>query len=159
VGKGSRAELDTSNVYLCGSVASDVAEGSKTGRLNMLIDIWTEKVITFRRNDWWRARLADALPAIKADLNAQIDARIGNKEVLTSSWMPPGANWEGTPYESIYQVAGQDETAAALIFGQIVWETFQERPENWYQQEAGEINGRLVKGRTYFMAGHKGGSW
>lgn len=33
--------------------------------------------------------------------------------------------------ESIYQVAGQDETEAALVFGQIVWEVFQERPENW----------------------------
>jgi hypothetical protein len=43
---------------------------------------------------------------------------------------------------------------AAKIFGQIVWEVFQERPERWASQEAGVINGKEVKGRTYFRLQH-----
>jgi hypothetical protein len=116
----------------------------------MLIDIHTEQVITYRRNDWWRKMLKNDLPAIKAELNALIDAG----DVHVSSWMP-GSDWSGTPYQPIYEkAAGGDVEEAAKIFGQIVWEVFQERPERWASQPAGEIRGKPVNGRTYFRLQH-----
>jgi hypothetical protein len=79
---------------------------------------------------------------------------MASERVGISSFMP-GADWSDTPYEPIYEkAAGEDEEMAAKIFGQIVWEVFQERPERWASQEAGVINGKEVKGRTYFRLQH-----
>lgn len=116
----------------------------------MLIDMMSGKTISrmpyaaeFRM---FMSRLsAGEIDAIKYELNARIDGT----QIQTSSWMP-GANWQGTVFQPIYEkAAGRDYTASARCFGLMVWQVFMERPERWSSGHF-EKNGEPIKGRTYF---------
>jgi hypothetical protein len=92
-----------------------------------------------------RGRLSDAdFDAIRAALNARIDGH----EVRTSSWLP-GSDWEDTVFFPIYLAAGQDRGLAGKFFGQIVWEIFMDRDEDWSFIKA-EKDGVQIPGTTYF---------
>jgi hypothetical protein len=87
----------------------------------------------------------DEIASIKGALNAKIEG----SEIETAGWMP-GSNWEGTPYQAIYEKAARrDETAAARCFGLMVWEVFMERPERWTSGRF-EKDGEPIGSRTYF---------
>ena len=96
--------------------------------------------------DLWRARLTDAqYTAIYDALNQRVD----KDEIHTSSWIP-GANWMGTVYQPIYDVACRyDEAAAARFFGLILWHVMLERPETWSFGRY-EKNNIPIEGLTYF---------
>ncbi|HEY8572742.1 hypothetical protein [Phenylobacterium sp.] len=88
---------------------------------------------------------ASEISAIKSALNALIDG----DEVHTAGWMP-GSNWEGTPYQPIYEkAANRDYVLSAKCFGLIVYEVFMERPERWTSGRF-EKNGEPIGSRTYF---------
>ena len=88
---------------------------------------------------------AGEIASIKEALNAKIEG----SEIETAGWMP-GSNWEGTPYQAIYEKAARrDETAAARCFGLMVWEVFMERPERWTSGRF-EKDGKPIGSRTYF---------
>ncbi|HST57787.1 MAG TPA: hypothetical protein VLK84_03795, partial [Longimicrobium sp.] len=76
----------------------------------------------------WRSRLtAGQYEAIVDELNTRIEAG----EVHTSSWMP-GANWQGTVFQPIYEDAcNKNPNAAALFFGLILWNVMMERDDCW----------------------------
>jgi hypothetical protein len=93
----------------------------------------------------WRARLSDAdYNAIIADLNC----RVGGKQIETSSWIP-GADWRGTPFLPIWYACSQDFDASRKFFGLIVWQVMMDRPESWSFGRY-DVNGRQIEGMTYF---------
>jgi hypothetical protein len=96
--------------------------------------------------DIWKSRLTAAeIDAIRLALEAKIDSR----EVHTSSWMP-GADWEGTAFQPIYEKACLfDEEAAAKCFGLFVWEVFMEHAEEWSFGRF-DRGGMPIGGMTYF---------
>jgi hypothetical protein len=88
---------------------------------------------------------ASEISSIKEALNSKIEG----SEIETAGWMP-GSNWEGTPYQAIYEKAARrDEKAAARCFGLMVWEVFMERPERWTSGRF-EKDGEPIGSRTYF---------
>ena len=88
---------------------------------------------------------ASELAAMKSLLNAMIDSY----EVHTSSWMP-GSDWNGTPFQPIYDKAcGQDLDASGRFFGLLVWIVFQERTDAWSFGRY-EKDNIPIKGMTYF---------
>ena len=96
--------------------------------------------------DACKKRLTTAeLDAMKSHLNSMIDS----DEVHTSSWMP-GSDWNGTPFQPIYDKAcGQDLDASGRFFGLLVWIVFQERTEAWSFGRY-EKDNIPIKGMTYF---------
>ena len=88
---------------------------------------------------------AGEIASIKEALNDKIEG----SEIETAGWMP-GSNWEGTPYQAIYEKAAKrDHAAAARCFGLMVWEVFMERPERWTSGRS-EKDGEPIGSRTYF---------
>ena len=84
--------------------------------------------------------------AVIQTLNDKIDGG----EVHTSSWMP-GGNWQGTPFQTIYEKAcGHNVAAAGECFGIFVWITMMNRPEKWSFGRY-EKDGAAIKGITYFQ--------
>jgi hypothetical protein len=94
----------------------------------------------------WTSRLTpDQLEAIRSRINEMID----NEAILTSCWMP-GPDWEGIPFQAIYeQAANFNKEIAARCFGLMVWVAFMERPEAWGFGRY-EKNGYPITGITYF---------
>ena len=86
------------------------------------------------------------IEAIKTELNSMIDGT----EIQTAGWMP-GHDWTGTVFEPIYfKAANQSYDASARCFGLMVWETFMERPEQWFSGRF-EKDGEPIGSRTYFQ--------
>src|SRR3954468_17212853 len=99
--------------------------------------------------EWLVLQLGSELGAIQKQLNEMID--VGNEtgeEVHTAGWMP-GKNWQGTPFQPIYQVCGQDVEEAGRCFGLLVWKVFEARPEIWASTH-GMKDGKEIRSRTYF---------
>ena len=96
----------------------------------------------------WLAALdavdADAYQSICRDLNARFDER----EVDTSSWIP-GSDWSNTPFQPIYRACEEDETAAGLFFGLLVWKVVMDRDDCWSFGRY-EKDGVPIRGMTYF---------
>jgi hypothetical protein len=83
-------------------------------------------------------------------INDLIDGAGG--EIATAGWLP-GSDWTGTPFWPIYERAARlDPERAGLFFGQLVWYTVMNRPEQWasgrYQKDGVDIGSR-----TYFRVG------
>ena len=93
-----------------------------------------------------RVRLTDAqYQAIFDELDRRVDA----EPIHTSSWIP-GANWMGTVFQPILEIAcHNDEEAAARFFGLILWHVMLERAENWSFGRY-EKNNIPIDGVTYF---------
>ncbi len=116
----------------------------------MLIDVDTGRTINNiphrEQYETWRSRLTqEQFEAICADL----DDRIDENEVHTSSWIP-GDDWTNSVFEPIYDVAcRRDVESAGLFFGLILWAVMMRRPENWRVGRY-EKNGIPIRGPTYF---------
>lgn len=70
-------------------------------------------------------------------------------EVHTSSWIP-GADWNGTPFQAIYEDAcGRNVELAAQFFGLALWDAMMQHDETWSfgRYKLGNID---IKGLTYF---------
>lgn len=93
-----------------------------------------------------RARLtAEQLGAAEAAIEKMIEG----SEIETSSWMP-GADWRGTPFQPIYEIAARyDPNLSAKLFGLLVFDIFRRREEVWYTGRF-ELDGKPLSGRTYF---------
>lgn len=96
--------------------------------------------------DRWRAGLSDSeYDAIRNE----IEARIGDKEVNVSSFIP-GADWSDTPFWPIYESAcNRDFDAARKFFGLLVWEYLKGRGDTWSFGRY-DIRGIAVEGLVYF---------
>lgn len=106
------------------------------------------KTIPHKQNyDVWISRLTgQEMQDIKATLNEMINGT----EIRTSSWMP-GADWNGTPFQAIYEKAAQrNPSVAAKCFGLMLWEVIMERPEKWAFGRY-EKDGVPIEGMTYFQ--------
>lgn len=118
----------------------------------MLLDMYSRKEIThipFRETfDTLKARLSqDQFEAVVAEINQRI--KDAGDEIVTSSWLP-GKNWEGTPFQPIYEIAAQGhKEVAAKMFGLMVWYTIMKRPDCWMSDRF-QMDGRDLPGRTYF---------
>jgi hypothetical protein len=105
----------------------------------------------------WKNRLSAAeRQAINDRLGQNIDGKIANGEgVVTSSWLPKelcpsGDNWDGTPFQVIYDKAcGASWMATGQCFGLFVWEHMMNRPEKWHFMKC-ELDGVPIAGTTYF---------
>ena len=96
----------------------------------------------------WMRRLVPAdFGCIRDALNQHIDTQSGG-EIITSSWIP-GADWNGTPYQPIYEAVGQDWGMARFFFGLIVWNVMINRPETWSFGRYPKNDGDII-GMTYF---------
>ena len=116
----------------------------------MLVDLMIGKKITrvpfAEEYRTFMSRLSrEEIEAIKVALND----KISGSEIQTAGWIP-GSNWEGTPFQPIYEKAAKrDFGAAARCFGLMVWEVFMERPEQWTSGRF-EKDGQPIGSRTYF---------
>lgn len=82
-------------------------------------------------------------------IRAALDAKISGNDIHTAGWMP-GKNWNGTPYQAIFEGPAQrDFQWAALMFGLMVWEAFERHPDNWYTGKF-ELDGVEIGSRTYW---------
>ena len=109
-----------------------------------------EDYIPHRRNyDAWKSQLSVAqYQAIFAEL----DRRVSTGDIHTSSWIP-GAEWDGTVFQPIYETACHfDEDAAAKFFGLILWHVMLERDDVWAFDRF-EKNSVQIDGLTYFKLG------
>jgi hypothetical protein len=105
------------------------------------------KDIPHRREfDIFRSRLTGVqYQAIFDDLNSRVDI----DEIHTSSWMP-GADWTGTVFQPIFDVACRNDfDASAKFFGLILWHVMLEREEVWSFGRY-EKDGVPIEGMTYF---------
>jgi len=105
------------------------------------------KGIPHRREfDIFRSRLTDEqYQAIFDELNS----RVGTDEIDTSSLMP-GADWTGTVFQPIYDVACRNDfDASAKFFALILWHVILEREEVWSFGRY-EKSGVPIEGMTYF---------
>jgi len=124
-------------------------------RKNMLIDISTGKPINRipykTQFDTLRQRLSQVeFDGMVARINQLIDEAGG--EIATAGWLP-GSDWNGTPFQPIYEKATRrDANRAALFFGQLVWYTVMNRPEQWASGRY-EKDGIEIGSRTYFRLG------
>ena len=103
--------------------------------------------VPYRREyEVWRGRLSDAeFQAIYSELHSRIDG----SQIETSSWIP-GANWEGSIFQPIYDMAcQQDEAASAKFFGLILWKVVMEHKQVWAFGRY-EKDGVSIEGLTYF---------
>lgn len=122
----------------------------------MLLDISSGQRITKipHIGDWtlWRSRLSDAQwNAVRDELNA----RITTTDVHTAGWMP-GADWTGTPFQVLYDVACRGNAdAAALCFGLAVWIVMMEHPDTWGFGRY-EKDGVPIRSLTYFRVSPDG---
>ena len=121
----------------------------------MLIDVDTMKPITrvpFERDfQTLRGRLTDdEFGAMVDRINELIDKAGG--EIATAGWLP-GSDWTGTVFAPIYtKAARNDFERSALFFGQLVWYTVMNRPEQWASGRY-QVDGRDIGSRTYFRLG------
>ncbi len=94
----------------------------------------------------WRAGLTDAEHAA---IVAEIDRRMGDKEIEASSFLP-GQDWTGTPFWPIYESAcNRDFDAARKFFGLLVWEYMRGRPDCWCFGRY-DVRNVAVEGLIYF---------
>ncbi len=115
----------------------------------MLYDIDRRRITLVPHEDdyrRWRAALPDA------DFQAiwkELDSRVGQGDILTSSWMP-GHDWSKSVFEPIFQTAcRQSFEKAGWFFGLILWDVIMNREEArcFIKDPDGGI-----KGTTYFRA-------
>ena len=89
----------------------------------------------------WMKKLGDSQYKAISD---ELQSRIGNGEVHTSSWIP-GANWTGTAFEPIYTACGNNSDAAGKFFGLILFEMMMKDDKVWgfgrYPKNIGDIIG------------------
>lgn len=122
----------------------------RTQEFLMLVDLMTGKRLTKvpygdEFCNFMARMTAEEIRAIKETLNEMIDG----DEIHTAGWMP-GSDWNGTPFQAIYdKAARQSHSAAAQCFGLMVWEVFMERPEKWTSGRF-EKDGEEIGSRTYF---------
>jgi hypothetical protein len=95
----------------------------------------------------WLAAL-DAVDGAYQGICRDLNARFDEREVDTSSWIP-GSNWSNTPFQPIYRACEEDETAAGLFFGLLVWKVVMDRDDCWSFGRY-EKDGVPIKGMTYF---------
>ena len=57
--------------------------------------------------------------------------RVHGRDVATVSWMPPNGEWQGTCFEPLLEIAGDDRGHLGRLLGCIVWQHFMDRPESW----------------------------
>jgi len=118
----------------------------------MLYSIESDALITdipYRNKfDVYRGRLTDSqYAAICDELNRRIDE--GGGEVATAGWLP-GADWSGTVFDPIYEVACRhDFEESGKFFGLIVWDVMMRREEDWASGKF-EKDGVPIQSRTYF---------
>ena len=98
--------------------------------------------------DRWLAALNAVDPKAYQCICKELNARFDKREVDTSSWIP-GSDWSGTPFDAIYWACQQDETAAGLFFGLLVWQVVMDREDCWSFGRY-EKDGTPIKGMTYF---------
>ena len=87
----------------------------------MLIHIDSGREITYipHAGDWntWRGRLTqEQWQAVRDELNT----RITSGEVHTAGWMP-GADWNGTSFQPLYDVACRGNAEAAALRTMLTW--------------------------------------
>lgn len=82
-------------------------------------------------------------------VTAELESRIGQGEIRTSSWIP-SHEWAGTVFQPILEAACEnDYKLAAEFFGILVWEMLRGRPEAW-GFKLDERDGMPIEGMTYF---------
>jgi hypothetical protein len=106
-------------------------------------------VATVPRRERFRL-LEDRLsPAEFSAIESALNEKIDGDEIHTSSWMP-GSDWNGTPYQAIYDRAARGNfDLSAQLFGLMVFYVFMNRPETWITGRF-EKDGEPIRGRTYF---------
>ncbi len=80
------------------------------------------------------------------DIIEEIWKRVGDQKIFNASFLP-GADWTGTPFQTIYEKAcDYDEKQAALCYGLFCWVAMQRHGDSWYfyKQEGTNL------GTTYF---------
>ena len=117
----------------------------------MLIDIMTDRPLGMAREkdfDAIRSRLDPTeFDAMVDRINELIDDAGG--EIATAGWLP-GSDWNGTPFQPIYDKAARHDYAlSAKFFGLLVWYVIMHRPEKWASGRY-EKDGREIGSRTYF---------
>ena len=123
-----------------------------------IYDFETDKEITGVLTQGSRKKLYDRIiNSLDANeltsIRNKLDNKISGKEIITSGWLP-GNNWNGTPYQPIYDKAAcGDYEISGLMFGIMVWEAFERHPDKWFTGRF-EIKNRDIGSRTYFKPGH-----
>jgi len=97
----------------------------------------------------YKAWIKEMTEVEKRFIFEKLNSMIDSDEIHTSSWMP-GNDWTGTVFLPIYAKAcHQDESAAAMCFGLIVWDVLMRREDVWGFGRYFEGK-NTVGGMTYF---------
>jgi len=99
--------------------------------------------------DQWRQHLDRVDSSAYQRICHELDSRFDDREVDTSSWIP-GSDWTGTPFEPIYHACGQNQEAAGLFFGLLVWQVVMDRNQDCWSFGRYEKDGIPIRGMTYF---------
>jgi len=95
----------------------------------------------------WRKHLSDDdYQKIANELNDNVS----DSDIKTSNWIP-GSDWTGTVYEPIYHACRNDETAAGMFFGLILFKLLMERTDLVWGFGHYQKDGIAIKGMTYFI--------
>jgi len=116
----------------------------------MLWDIYKNKEITNtphkREYDLWISRLTQSEIL---EIKTEILRRIEGDEIATAGWIP-GADWNSTPFETIfYKACRRDQASFAKCFGLFVWETMMEHEDYWAFGRY-EVHNIPIQSMTYF---------
>jgi len=116
----------------------------------MIWDISNDRVVTRipHHTDYerWMSRLS--VEQINAIRN-EIVHLISGDEIVTAGWLP-GADWSGTPFHAIYEIACRsDFEQAGKCFGLMVWTTLMEHEAHWGFGRY-ELNNLPISSMTYF---------
>jgi hypothetical protein len=116
----------------------------------MLWDVYKNKEVNSiphkKEYDIWISRMT---PSEIQNIKAEILRRIEGDEIATAGWIP-GSNWNGTPFQAIYERACRcNKGASGKCFGLMVWETVMEHEDYWAFGRY-ELNDLPIQSMTYF---------
>lgn len=115
----------------------------------MLYNIEGERITTIPHKDKYDRILSRITRDQHDAIIEEIHRKIENSSIFNASFLP-GSNWEGTPFQCIYEACDQDQQEAGYGYGIFCWEAVQRHGGDWVCYKSEEKLKQLGLGWTYF---------
>ena len=118
----------------------------------MLWDIDKNREITsIPHEEFYNTRISRLSSEQIQAIQEEILRRIDGDEVAVAGFIP-GSDWNGTPFQSIFEDAcDRDFNASRWLFGILVWVTLMEHKDFWGFKRNVIVNDIPVDSMTYFI--------
>ena len=94
----------------------------------------------------WSKRLTPGqYNTVRNEINSYIDRLLASPERikrLKAAWIT-GSNWQGGPFQRLYEVMGMSETLSGYFAGLFVWVVLEERSERFMVSQEEDIIGKI----------------